>query len=144
MIHFKHALIPAAAACLLLCAAPKAAGAQTYTTHYVTTTRTYSTVPVIVDTTEPVYATTPVIVDEGMIGLDVATSRALRAEPGRVERSALSENSVGEPVYVFDIRSGDMSHIVRVSALTGQVLGRDTVSPRSDLYDSIFGQMSRY
>ena len=147
MIRFNQTLMPVAAACLLLCAAAAPAGAQTYTTRSVTTTTTYGNAPVIVDETAPplvVDTTAPVVVNEGIISLNAATSRALRAEPGRVERSVLSENRMGEPVYVFDIRSGDMSHIVRVSALTGDVVGRDTVNPRSEAYEKLFGQVIPY
>lgn len=140
MTRFKHVIMPAAA-CLLLCAAATA-NATTYTTHYVTTTTTYTNTPVIVDE-GPTIVDQPVIVDDGIIDMRTATSRALRAEPGRVERSSLTVNNMGEPIYVFDIRSGDMAHIVRVSAITGQVVGRDTVNPRSGgFWDRLFAPMN--
>ncbi len=126
MFRFKYALMPAAAACLLLCAA--SAGAQTYTTRVVRTTTFYT----------PTTIYTPAIA--GIIDMNTASARALDAEPGRIERSGLTQNSLGEPIYVFDVRSGDMSHIVRVNALTGNVVSR-FANPRMDRFDGRFGQM---
>ena len=125
MKNLKHSMVPVALGCLLL-AAVAPAKAETYLT--TTTTTTYNG---------------PAVVDESILGMGDAQSSALRAEPGRVERAGLTRNSYGEPVYVFDIRSGDMMHIVRVSALTGEVLGNDNVgSPRTDgFFDRLFAPM---
>jgi hypothetical protein len=121
MTNLKQAIIPAAV-CLLLGAAMPA-NAETWVT---TTTTTYDS---------------PVMFHQGIMSMGAARANALSAEPGRVERSALRYNDAGEPVYVFDIRNGDMSHIVRVSAITGEVIGRDTRDLRSGFFDRLFAPM---
>lgn len=120
---FQRALVPVALSCLMLASQ---AQADTYVT---TTTTSYDG---------------PVIVDDSILTMGQAQSSALRREPGRVERAGLVRNNQGEPVYVFDIRQGDMMHIVRVSAITGEVVGNDNVgSPRTDgFFDRLFAPMN--
>jgi uncharacterized membrane protein YkoI len=88
----------------------------------------------------------PVIVDDngtaGIISMDAARAKAMSAEPGRIANSSLILNDAGQPVYVFDIRNGDMSHIIRVNALTGRVVGRDTIERRSGYFHRPFSALN--